>query len=383
MMDQKQLLPALVVMMLLVLVSGAAAGSEPRVADAGTQFHRLYVAGNGNDDDDGKDSASEEKSFENDRSELQEDLEGNNQAAGSTSRTLNQPTVAQVTAAINKLKTVTEAGDEVTISFIGHGGTVTDTSEAGENGFDEVIRLSDGQYIYDDDWPGLLSGFPVSVTIVLIMDSCYGGGMTGGADDLIEDEHIAVIGMDQCVPMDPPNILRGTVTTPSEDVADGTERDDEEDEAEADGDGDGIVTADEMKKHLEDEGWPVGAPSAGGNKSKGGKDKCADCVMPSIELEVEYTLGPGLFGVHGEGFEPGSPLNLTVFIDESTELPAGSGMVGPDGTFEAMADVPQPGVLVWAQDAAGHHDWAFLGPCMVYVPLTARGCAVGGAVPGN
>lgn len=382
-MTRRRVVSMLVTALFLVTVAGAAAGSEPRVADSGTEFHRLYIAGNGNDNDDGKDSESEESSFEDDRSELQEDLEGNNQSAGSTSRTLNQPTVAQVTSAINKLKNDTRAGDEVTISFIGHGGTVTDTAEAGDNGFDEFIRLSDGQYVYDDDWPGLLSGFPVSVTIVLIMDSCYGGGMTGGADDLVEDDHIAVIGMDQCVPMDPPNILRGLVTTPSEDVADGTERDDEEDEAEADGDGDGIVTADEMKKHLEDEGWPVGAPSGGGNESKGGKDKCADCVMPSIELEVAYTLAPGLYGVHGEGFEPGSPLSLTVFIDESTELPAGSGMVGPDGSFEAMADVPQPGVLVWAQDAAGYHDWAFLGPCQVYLPLTTRGCALGGSVPGD
>jgi hypothetical protein len=371
-MVRRQLLPALIVTIGLLLVFRAAAGSEPRVADAGTQFHRLYIVGNGNDDDSGKDDTSEESSFENDRAELESDLEGNNQAAGSTSRTLNQPTVAQVAAAINKLKTVTQAGDEVTISFIGHGGTVTDTNEAGDNGFDEYVRFSDGQYVKDDDWPGLLSGFPVSVTIVLIMDSCYGGGMTGGADDLVENDHVAVIGMDKCVPMDPPNILRGFVTTPSEDVADGTERDDEEDEADADGNGDGIVTADEMKAYLEDEGWPVGAPGGGGNRTSGGKDKCADCEMPAIELEVEYTLVPGLYGVAGTGFSPSAPLTLTVMLEDGPQLIAGLATVAPDGTFAAFADVPQLPVLVWAEDAAGCHDWAFLGPFQIFLPTCAK-----------
>jgi hypothetical protein len=289
--------------------------------------------------------------------------------------------VAQVTGYLNQLKGQAEAGDEVTISFIGHGGTVTDTNEAGDNGYDEFIRLSDGEYIDDDDWDDLLSGFPVSVTIVLIMDSCYGGGMTGGADDLDETDHVAVVGMPGCTPMDPPWPWSGLKDTPTEDVADGTERDDEEDRSEADENEDGIVTADELKGHLEGEGWDLGAPPGGGNKSNGGKDKCADCEVPSITLEPAAVTGPGPIFVSGELFGPGALVVLAGYLPDGSQLPLGFPIVGVDGSFGTGVMVPEVPILIQAVDSESRSDWAVLAPYpyQVFLPLVRKEPGIGGA----
>jgi hypothetical protein len=101
---------------------------------------------------------------------------------------LKQGTKAQIETCINAAKTASVPGDEFIFYFSGHGGDSAalfpDTTESGEGGgADNHIRVGD-QRIKDDDLADMLSGFKKSVTIVVILDSCYSHTFKDGADDL-------------------------------------------------------------------------------------------------------------------------------------------------------------------------------------------------------
>ena len=99
---------------------------------------------------------------------------------------LKQGTKAQIEACINAAKTASVPGDEFIFYFSGHGGDglFPDTTEVGEGGgADNHIRVGD-QRIKDDDLATMLSGFKKSVTIVVILDSCYSHTFKDGANDL-------------------------------------------------------------------------------------------------------------------------------------------------------------------------------------------------------
>ena len=101
---------------------------------------------------------------------------------------LKQGTKAQIEACIDAAQAASVAGDEFVFYFSGHGGDnpalFPDTTESGEGGgADNHIRLGD-QRITDDDLADMLSGFKKSVTIVVILDSCYSHTFKDGVDDL-------------------------------------------------------------------------------------------------------------------------------------------------------------------------------------------------------
>jgi len=102
------------------------------------------------------------------------------------------------------------------------------------------------EILTDDELATMLTGFRVSVTIVVIMDSCYGGGFTGGANDIQETDHVAVIGTEGR-PCWSSGFFGGFLSTLTEDTADGGG------ERSADANEDGKVTAEELKIGLKGE----------------------------------------------------------------------------------------------------------------------------------
>jgi len=97
-----------------------------------------------------------------------------------------------ITTSINNAKNDAVAGDEFIFYFSGHGGdsSFPDATEDGEgNGSDNHILIGDTtpgtrDRITDDQLADMLSGFNKSVTIVVILDTCYGHTFFDGADDL-------------------------------------------------------------------------------------------------------------------------------------------------------------------------------------------------------
>lgn len=228
---------------LLLLVALTSVQAQPRVTDGNTKFHRVYVTCPGKKHI----LWHEDSSFKDDRDELKDDLENaGNQKEGSTSHDLEKPTQQELKEILDELKETAQPGDEVTLSFIAHGnggqprkpgdGGIDDPGESNDP-YDEWIWLNDkngdkkanrdpqnpenDEVLTDDELADMLEGFRESVTIVVIMDSCFGGGFTNGADDIQESDHIAVIGTEGKCPVDPPSIFGGLRSTLTEDAADG------------------------------------------------------------------------------------------------------------------------------------------------------------------
>lgn len=338
----------------------AHAQAEPVLADPNTEFHRIYVLGNGND-------AAEDSSFENDLSEFRNDLEsGQNQANGSTSRTLRSPTQQELQDTLNEVFGVAQSGDEVTFYFQGHGGyrTFADANGDEADGFDEHIVLNADDWISDDDLAQMLAGRPAEVTLVLFMDSCYGGGFTGGATDVQETDHVAVIGPSNTCPIDPWGIFGGLVETLSEDGADGAGG------READSDGNGIVTAQELKNFLTGNGWRLGPPQPGQQPSSG-KSKCSDCSLPSITLDPPIPHGQELtpVTVAGNRFTPGTVVTLESCQSASSCLNLGDVQVGLSGQFTRTVQLPGQALFISAADQAGTNDWYLWGLTYLYLPF--------------
>lgn len=100
---------------------------------------------------------------------------------------------ASITNCLNNAKTKSVPGDEFVFFFSGHGGSnslTPDTSEVGESlSSDNHILIGDTtpgtrDYMTDDQLADLLSGFKQSVTMSVVLDSCYSHGFSDGADDL-------------------------------------------------------------------------------------------------------------------------------------------------------------------------------------------------------
>jgi hypothetical protein len=66
------------------------------------------------------------------------------------------------------------AGDELVISYSGHGGQVPDENGDEKDGLDETWCLYDGELL-DDEFHGALSEFTEGVRILVLSDSCHSG----------------------------------------------------------------------------------------------------------------------------------------------------------------------------------------------------------------
>jgi hypothetical protein len=310
-----------------------------------------------------------------------------NQKEGSTSRTLEKPTKQELINTLNQMKNDAMPGDEVTFCFTGHGnggkprkpgdGGFESPGEANDD-YDEWIWLNDrstdppdgkanintDEILKDDELADMLEGFRESVTIVVVMESCFGGGFTGGQDDIQESDHVAVIGVPAGTIIDPPCILGGFYETLTEAVADGGG------EREADNDGDGNVTAQELKNWLTSEGWTLGPPNdQNPGKIKKGKstiigldEVCPE--LPSITPNT-FTPSPGSeVTLNGRNFAGSSTVDIKLVMPDLTELYMGYAQTDPNGSFIITVTMPQvphdPTYMLLAEDVEGNLDWDIL-----------------------
>lgn len=88
---------------------------------------------------------------------------------------------------------VLKAGDQLLITFSGHGTTVYDINGDESDGFDEGICSWDG-VILDDDIRLMLSKFEAGVRILMIADCCYSGDMFKGDSELFCSESDSIFG---------------------------------------------------------------------------------------------------------------------------------------------------------------------------------------------
>ena len=299
-------------------------GPEPRLADPNTKFHRLYILGNGNDED-------EDEDMYDDYEELKDDLEDeDNQAAGSTSKTYKNPTKNQIQNYITSLKDTAQPGEEVTIYIVGHGNR-------------DYVRIKSGVYLYASELAGWLQGFQYCVTIVVITASCYGGSFI---DDIGEDDHKAVIGLKGLSPQDG----GAFVETFTEEIAD------QAGEQEADANDDGIVTAEELKDCLKDKDWDLGIPNPS-TRVRCGKSYCDNCILPTITVEPPDIEPGDPVTVYGENFAPVSDTIFMLFTPDMSSIDLYSTMTSEIGTFEVTFEIPTVPSWLVVQDNEGYWTW--------------------------
>ncbi|MEM2971357.1 MAG: caspase family protein [Candidatus Bathyarchaeia archaeon] len=375
---------AVIFIMLILSVLTSVWAQPPKVVDGNTRFHRVYVTGPGKSGPLGL--WHEENGFKDDRDELKGDLEkSGNQGDGSTSQTLEKPSKQQLRDVLDALKGIAQPGDEVTLYFGGHGnggnGGLNSPDEANDP-MDEWIWLNDdgnetqgdeaegncksddlNEVLTDDELAQMLAGFRFSVTIVVIIDSCYGGGFTGGANDIQENDHVAVIGTSATSPLDPPGIFGGLKSTLTEDIADGGG------EREADANEDGIVTAEELKDWLRKRSWDLGPPNdQNPGKIKKGKSKIigfegASVQLPSITPNT-FTPSPdsNVF-LEGKNFASYSLVHIRLVNPDLTQLIIGVALTDEYGCFSLTVNipsVPKGEYMLFAEDSEANDDWQIL-----------------------
>lgn len=377
-MDRSRLRATLTVALLALLLLGTT-----RVTDPATVFHRLYVIGCGQ-------LPVEVTSFADDANDLKSGLEGEGrQAEGSSSETLERPSFRALIEAIRQLKEKAKPGEEVTFAFIGHGGGGSEkygVTGGADEPFDEQVWLNCGEgedakdhtddpndvmIVTDDALANLLRGFRAGVTLVVIMDSCWGGGFTGGSADIQEGDDTTVIGPkgecpidNQFSPWNGTRLFSYWEDTLPEDIGVGAGGE----APPADADGDGVVTAAELETWLEGRGWELGPPvdteaPAKPEEPKAGKSKCGaadgtSCDGPSLAPDAPTTAPGGDLRVRGTGFPAGATVTLELGTVDEEVLPLGTVGVAPDGTFTTTVtlDVERGRYLLAARTPDGSRD---------------------------
>lgn len=89
----------------------------------------------------------------------------------------SQATKNNVINALEKLVAVAKEGDELVITYSGHGSNVRDTSGDEEDGRDETWYLYDG-HLLDDKIREIFSKLPKGVKLTILSDSCHSGTVT-------------------------------------------------------------------------------------------------------------------------------------------------------------------------------------------------------------
>jgi hypothetical protein len=362
----------------------ATAGEGVRVVDPGTTCHRLYVIGAGNQ----MARFHQEDSAKAEVDDLKGALEqqGVTEAPGSTTRTLVKPTEQQLATTILTLHLLAQPGQEVTISFIGHGaggpfGSKDKTGEPHEDR-DEHFRLNDGngngkydakeEQLTDDEFQAMINnnpGFQDSVTLLVIANFCFGGGFTGGGDDLTETDHVTVLGHTGTCPLDPVGENDPDVQTLFEDIVNGAGQ------KAADTNQDGSVTAAELETwllKLPDQfpripNWRFGPPNDSKKADvKSGKSWCepfgdGDCQLPDLRIR---DLSPGekqAVPISGRGFGTGERVRIGFFAQGFDILERDR--TNRKGRFRErleVSDLPQGDVLLFAIDAERNVDWELI-----------------------
>jgi hypothetical protein len=217
-------------------------------------FHRLYVLGTPN-------SQKERENWLAIRDYLKAGLEGpGRQAPQSTSKDMNEPTLAEFRSEMQRLAEIVQPCEEVTLYLGGHGGggnthgwelpPLTPGGETKAEFFSmkktydkntgELIR-SEYQGLFDRDLGEMIKQFKPNVSVTVLVSSCWGGGFAGKGN-VEESKLVKVIGLfTQCTGNFDVEIRKGV------DGLAGKSKD-------------GRVTAIEIKDHLLQKGWPLGEP---------------------------------------------------------------------------------------------------------------------------
>jgi len=217
-------------------------GHQAMVTDKNTVFHRLYIIGKKNDDE----SQAIKDEWVKETNALRNVLETDKaQASGSTSTTLNEPKSGKILLTIVKLAKRAKPGEEIFIYYTGHGGGGAgsgeqDSDPATDELFDETINADGKKAFKDDGLRVALKKIKKNVSVTVFLDSCYGGGFTGGKDDFKEGRLYKVIGTrNECYSDGEDE----TVTTFTEALIEAVN-------GAGDYNGDGSLTADEAKRYL-------------------------------------------------------------------------------------------------------------------------------------
>ena len=235
---------------------------QAMVTNKNTVFHRLYIIG--------KEEPTIKDRWVEDLNDLKAVLETDQaQASGSTSNTLDEPSVSDLVLGIGEVVNKAKSGEEIFIYYTGHGrgGPIDgdkDKNPEQDELYDELIEADGETSFTDDDMAFQLKKVKKNVSVTLFLDTCYGGGFTGGKDDFQEGPLYKVIGTKNKCPTDKSwDWVHKTFTEALTDAVGGA----------GDYDGDGSLTADEAKKYL-GTGWRgfyLGPPDDGEKKEEPSK----------------------------------------------------------------------------------------------------------------
>jgi uncharacterized repeat protein (TIGR01451 family) len=358
-----------------------------KIVDPNTRFFRLIVSG-----------------ADDDATEARRIVEGSQTIGGAVDRTENraadslsvylvQPRRRDIKRELTSFKELAQPGDEVTFLYNGHGwneGTAgrdlnkdeppdafMDTKGSGLP-FDETIWVNIDEDITDDDLNFLLQGFRPGVSILVFLDSCFGGGFTDGRADLKDRLGLRVIAIkgSTC-------LKRDYLMTLSEFAAAGVTPGDDG-RRPADANGDSIVTGDELANFMTEKGAPPAGedpiPAGAGRswsfelgppdpvavcepKAPGTGSGCAcsststgcgnsddgACTGPGLEV-VPFESGSSLerrgvatgrsIALSGVNFAPESEVTIDLLGADLPRTLLDSTSTDADGTFSAIVDLP-------------------------------------------
>jgi hypothetical protein len=230
-------------------------GHVAELTNGNRVFHRLYAVTPGP-------WIGEIISWALDKKLLQSRLEApGRQAPGSTTRTLQSPTVAQFKQEVKNLQALATGCSEVTIYVSSHGlggmkeehrGERSEVDRALEaemiktNGepYAENVTLGDG-VLWDEEMGELVRGFAPTVSVTLLMDACWGGGFAG-KNQVVESDLVQVIGPNSKCPS-----IGVFGPTLSNSINEGVDKL---------ADKNGRVTVKDLKDQMKADGWKLGAP---------------------------------------------------------------------------------------------------------------------------
>ena len=230
-------------------------GHVAELTNGNRVFHRLYAVTPGP-------WIGEIISWALDKKLLQSRLEApGRQAPGSTTRSLQSPTVAQFKQEVKNLQALATGCSEVTIYVASHGlggmreenrGERSEVDRALEaemiktNGerYAENVTLGDG-VLWDEELGELVRGFAPTVSVTVLMDACYGGGVAG-KNQVVEFDLVQVIGPNNKCPS-----IGVFGPTLSNSINEGVDKL---------ADKNGRVTVKDLKDQMKADGWKLGAP---------------------------------------------------------------------------------------------------------------------------
>jgi hypothetical protein len=340
---------------------------QTSIADENRVFHRILIDGLAN-------PVFEQVSLFEDSNQLANRFNQQGvQAPGSANARYVGLTKSALQLEIDNAFTNASSGDVVYIHFQARGGLMPDGSESGElNGSDEFLRLQPEDegpdaLLTDDELAAMVSGLPAGVALLVVVDSCYGSGFAGGADDIVEGDFVKVIGTHADCPFDPNVNLSSSFVSFTEAVVVKLEQL-------------GVISGDDLGTYLAGEGWDMAQPSGSSGDPQSGKSRYdGSQALPTLTVDNITGSEATLSGAH---FTPQSAVSLEV-VTAGARVEVGTTMTDMNGEFSGVVadlnsprpDLPDGYFLIVATDGVGLNDWQLQKgePRIIYVDTDATG----------